>query len=101
MFNKLFRRAEPAPAPSARKPAVASSKPKPPRATPVLHEPPPVAEAVEDHDESAWDLWEQSQFQLDSQMGALSPNDSIKVRDSGKKGPEEVDPFALVGKNGR
>lgn len=100
MFNKLFRRAEPAPAPAVRKPAVAAARRTPPRA-PVLHEPPPVAEAVEDHDESAWDLWEQSQFQLDSQMGALSPNDSIKVRENGKVAPEDVDPFALVGKNGR
>lgn len=103
---KLFRRGEPsAPPPKHRAaaPRTASAPPRPRAATPVLHEPPPVPDVHEDHDESAWDLWEQSQFQLDSQMGSLSPSDSVRVRQdrSSTLGPLDDDPFSRIGKNHR
>jgi hypothetical protein len=85
---KLFRRPEPPPAPKPRKPA-----------PPLVADPLPVPEVVEDHDESVWSQWEQSQFELDSQMGFLDPADAVKVRDDGarKRGQDpEVDPFASV-----
>ena len=47
---------------------------------PLVQEPPPLPEVREDHDESAWSLWEESQFQLDSQLGQLSPSDSVRVK---------------------
>lgn len=101
MIFKLFRRAEP-PAPPKRKtaatPAARRSRP-----APLVPEPPPVGEVKEDHDESAWDLWEQSQFQLDSQLGALSPSDSVRVKQDRPSQFSDLDgdPFDRVGKNHR
>lgn len=97
MFSRLFKRAAPAAPVPRRAPAVARTKPQ----APVVEEPLPVPEVVEDHDESAWDQWEQSQFQLDSQLGGLSPSDSVRVREGEKKGGPQPDPFAAVGKNHR
>lgn len=95
---KLFRRAEP-PKPE-RKPAAAAARARP-RSLPLVPEPPPVPEVREDHDESAWDLWEQSQFQLDSQMGGLSPADSVRVREGRPSQMDDLDPFQRIGKNDR
>lgn len=101
MFFKLFRRAEP-PAPPKRK-SVAAPRPAPRRTRPgsLVPEAPPVGEVKEDHDESAWDLWEQSQFQLDSQLGGLSPADSVRVRDVRPSQMDDLDPFDRIGKNHR
>ena len=97
MFSKLFKRAEP-PAPPTVRPRPARSA----RTTaPQLLEPPPVPEVTEDHDESAWDLWEQSQFQLDSQLGPLSAADSVKVNDPLAKKGNADDAFSRIGKNDR
>lgn len=93
---KLFRRRQ-APAPVAK---VAHSRvaPSGAKAAQAADEPPPMLEVKEDDDESAWDLWEQSQFQLDSQMGGLSPSDSVRVKDRPSQAGE-LDPFSRIGKN--
>jgi len=96
---KLFKRTG-APAPQPRRPAAAPPRPSRPAAA-AVPEPMPLPDVVEDHDESAWDQWEQSQFQLDSQLGGLSPSDSVRVRDAAKGQGAEPDPFAKVGKNHR
>lgn len=103
---KLFRRGEP-PAPPPKRQSTAA-RPAPAAAgrrsaTPAVHEPPPVPDVHEDHDESAWDLWEQSQFQLDSQLGGLSPADTVRVRQdrSSQLGGLDDDPFSRIGKNDR
>ncbi len=98
---KLFKRAEP-PAPPARKRSPETARP-PRRAPPAIQDPLPVPEVVETADESAWDEWEQSNYQLDSQLGGLSPSDSVKVRgtDGAASRPQELDPFARIGKNHR
>lgn len=107
---KLFKREEPAAKPSRRTPAKVAA---PPAATPPgqpgpdARAPlaPSVVEVREDHDESAWDLWEESNFQLDSQMGGLSPFDSVRVRDARPSQAADLgadgDPFSRVGKNDR
>lgn len=97
---KLFRRAEP-PKPERKPAAPAARAPSRSRSLPLVPEPPPVPEVREDHDESAWDLWEQSQFQLDSQMGALSPADSVRVREGRPSQMDDLDPFQRIGKNDR
>lgn len=66
-----------------------------------MPEPPPIGEVTEDHDESAWDLWEQSQFQLDSQLGALSPADSVRVKEDRPSQMGDLDPFSRIGKHDR
>ena len=99
MFFKLFRRAEP-PASPKRKPASAAA-PRRSRPAALMPEPPPVGDVREDHDESAWDLWEQSQFQLDSQLGGLSPADSVRVKQDRPSQAGDLDPFARIGKNHR
>ncbi|TFZ08193.1 hypothetical protein [Ramlibacter humi] len=97
MLFKFFKRAEP-PAPAARPRPVRSARPA---AAPAIHEPPPMPEVKEDHDESAWDLWEQSQFQLDSQLGPLSAADSVKVNDTAPKKGNADDAYSRIGKNHR
>jgi hypothetical protein len=97
---KLFRRQEAPPTPPKGAAPVAA-RARPAHAAPLAHEPPPVPEVTEDHDESAWDLWEQSQFQLDSQMGGLSPSDSVKVKQPTPSQMGDLDPFGRVGKNDR
>ncbi len=82
---------------TAPRPAEARLVPPRPQA-PGLHDPLPVPEVVEAHDESAWSQWEESQFQLDSQLGGLSEKDAVKVREGGAKSTEP-DPFARIGKN--
>ena len=100
MFKLFFWRAEPTRPP--RKPSAAVAPPRPPaRRAPLINEPPPLPEVREDHDESAWDLWEQSQFQLDSQMGGLSPADSVRVREGRPSQMDDLDPFQRIGKNHR
>jgi hypothetical protein len=103
MIFKLFKRNEPPP--PKRKPAAPPARSAARRTRPgsLLHEPPPVGEVQETHDESAWDLWEQSQFQLDSQLGTLSPADSVRVRQDrpSQFGELDADPFDRVGKNHR
>jgi len=99
---KLFRRKETSPKPQA-KPA-SRAAPRPPsrsRPAPLAQDPPPLPDVHEDHDESAWDLWEQSQFQLESQLGELSPSDSVRVKDGTPSQAGELDPFARIGKNHR
>ena len=96
---KLFRRAA-APAPEPKAAA------KPARDIPVTRPIPLMPDAsamevIEDHDESAWDLWEQSQFQLDSQMGSLEPTHSVRVKDGRPSQAAELDPFSRIGKNHR
>lgn len=107
---KLFKRAEPVAKPS--KPAQARGA-APAAAVPVRRHgavdrapiaplPTSTMEVREDDDESAWDLWEQSNFQLDSQMGGLSPSDSVRVRDDRPSQAADLDdPFARVGKHHR
>jgi hypothetical protein len=99
---KLFRRNDP-PAKPQPKPApkAAQARNRRSRPAPLVQEPPPLPEVREDHDESAWDLWEQSQFQLDSQMGELSPSDSVRVKQERPSQLGELDPFARIGKNDR
>lgn len=108
---KLFRRTEPVARPprpaQARVAAPATAVPvhrhgaaaRAPLAAPAA----PMVEVREDHDESAWDLWEQSNFQLDSQMGGLSPSDSVRVRDARPSQAADLDddPFARIGKHDR
>ena len=104
---KLFKRAKPA-ASSAR-PAPGKAAASPAAAAPAHPDPgvgvplAPMVEVREDHDESVWDLWEQSNFQLDSQMGGLSPSDSVRVRAASPSQAAELDddPFSRVGKNHR
>ena len=96
---KLFRRNDP-PAKPQSKPAQ-QARTRRARPAPLVPEPPPLPEVREDHDESAWDLWEQSQFQLDSQMGELSPSDSVRVKQERPSQMGELDPFARIGKNDR
>ena len=102
MIFKLFRRKETSPKPKGG-PAIKVTPPERSRsrAAGVVHEPPPLPDVREDHDESAWDLWEQSQFQLDSQMGGLPPSDSVRVREGRPSEIGELDPFARIGKNDR
>ena len=99
---KLFRRKE-TPAKPQGKPAIKVPPPRPSRSrpAPLVQEPPPLPEVHEDHDESAWSLWEESQFQLDSQLGALSPTDSVRVREGRPSEVGELDPFSRIGKNDR
>ncbi len=109
---KLFKRevpatrppSRPAPAKVAASPAaIAPARPRPVARSPLAAPPAPMVEVREDHDESAWDLWEQSNFQLDSQMGGLSPSDSVRVRDARPSQAAELDddPFSRIGKNDR
>lgn len=87
----------PAPPP----PPPASTPRRPPAAAPLAAAPLQV-EVREDHDESAWSLWEESNFQLDSQMGGLSPSDSVRVKDARPSQAADLDdPFARIGKNDR
>ena len=99
---KLFWRKDPPAKPQA-KPAIKVPAPRPSRSrpAPLLHEPPPLPEVREDHDESAWSQWEESQFQLDSQLGELSPTDSVRVKEARPSQVGELDPFARIGKNDR
>ena len=98
---KLFRRQEAPPAPAPKAAPAPAARARTPAAAPAVHEPPPMPEVREDHDESAWDLWEQSQFQLDSQMGGLSPSDSVRVKQATPSEMGGLDPFGRVGKNDR
>ncbi|WBY01982.1 hypothetical protein PE066_00115 [Ramlibacter tataouinensis] len=99
---KLFRRQAPAARPSEPADAAAAPAPASPARTPVPPEAPPQLEVREDHDESAWDLWEQSNFQLDSQMGGLAPSDSVRVREARPSQDADLDdPFSRVGKHHR
>jgi len=101
MFKLFGRKATP-PKPTG-KPAIKVAPPRPSRSrpAPLVQEPPPLPEVHEDHDESAWSLWEESQFQLDSQMGALSPSDSVRVKEGRPSEIGELDPFSRIGKNDR
>ncbi|TFZ00936.1 hypothetical protein EZ313_21125 [Ramlibacter henchirensis] len=99
---KLFRRAE-APAAPRKPEAQAPRFAKRSRPAPLVPELPPLPEVREDNDESAWDLWQESSFQLDSQLGALTPEKSVRVRQERPSqfgDPEDPDPFTRVGKNG-
>lgn len=98
---KLFRRKETPSKPQAAPVTRVAPRPSRSRPPPLAHEPPPLPDVHEDHDESAWDLWEQSQFQLDSQLGELSPSDSVRVKDGTPSQVGELDPFARIGKNDR
>jgi len=101
MFKLFWRKDKPA-KPQA-KPAIKVPVPRPSRSrpAPLVHEPPPLPEVREDHDESAWSQWEESQFQLDSQLGALSPTDSVRVKEVRPSQLGELDPFSRIGKNDR
>jgi hypothetical protein len=66
------------------------------RSRPGLLEPPPVGDVQEIDDESAWDLWEHSQMELDSRMGPLTAFDSIKVKDATPSQFCDPDPFSKV-----
>ena len=98
---KLFRRAE---APAPRKPeAPAPSFAKRSRPAPLVPEMPPLPEVSEGNDESAWDLWQESSYQLDSQLGGLSPDRSVRVKQERQSQAGDLaptDPFTRVGKNG-
>ncbi len=61
-----------------------------------LHEPLPVPQVHEDHDESAWDLWEHSQMQLDSQLGPLTASETVRVNSPRPSQFSELDPFSSV-----
>jgi hypothetical protein len=99
---KLFRRNETPPKPQGKPaPQPAQARTRRSRPVPLVQEPPPLPEVREDHDESAWDLWEQSQFQLDSQMGELSPSDSVRVKQERPSEMGDLDPFSRIGKNDR
>jgi len=65
---------------------------------PATLDPLPVPEVQEVDDESAWDMWEHSQMELDSRMGPLSVFDSVKVKDASpsQAADLEPDPFASV-----
>jgi hypothetical protein len=98
---KLFRRT-PAPAAAQRKPAAPSARTlEVTRPLPLMPESAAMLEVTEDHDESAWDLWEQSQFQLDSQFGGLTPARSVWVKETTPSKVGDLDPFARIGKNHR
>ena len=99
---KLFRRKD-TPAKPQGKPAIKVPPPRTLRSrpAPLVAEPPPLPEVHEDHDESAWSLWEESQFQLDSQLGGLSPTNSVRVKEATPSQMGELDPFSKVGKNDR
>lgn len=99
---KLFRRNETPPKTQA-KPAPKAAQPRSSRSrpAPLVPEPPPLPDVHEAHDESAWSLWEESQFQLDSQMGELSPSDTVRVKQERPSQVGELDPFSRIGKNHR
>ncbi|MGZ5180465.1 MAG: hypothetical protein ACXWC6_18240 [Ramlibacter sp.] len=83
-------------APPPRKPAAAGRSGTQSR-QPML-DPLPVPDVQEVDDESAWDMWENSQMELDSRMGPLSVFDSVKVKDASpsRAADLEPDPFASV-----
>ena len=101
MFKFLFKK-DPKPArPASKAPAkpASASRSAPVRTRPNSLEPPPVGEVHELDDESAWDVWEHSQMELDSRMGPLSAFDSIKVKDERpSQFADDGDPFASVRK---
>jgi len=101
MFKLFWRKEKPVKAQA--KPAIKVPPPRPSRSrpAPLVHEPPPLPEVHEDHDESAWSQWEESQFQLDSQMGQLSPADSVRVKEGRPSEVGDLDPFSRIGKNDR
>ncbi|GAC1525358.1 MAG: hypothetical protein NVS2B4_01240 [Ramlibacter sp.] len=57
---------------------------------------PPAPEILESDDESAWQEWEQSQIELDSRMGPVSPLDSVKVKEGSPSQMGDLDPYAFV-----
>jgi thioesterase domain-containing protein len=61
-------------------------------------DPVPAAEAREIHDDSAWDMWEQSQNEWDSRMGPSSAFDSVRAKDPSPSQMSELDPFASIRK---
>jgi hypothetical protein len=58
----------------------------------------PAPEVEEICDDSAWDMWEQSQTELDSRMGPISAFDSVRTRDGSPSKMSGIDPFASVRK---
>ena len=99
---KLFRRNETPPTPQGKSgPPPAQARARRSRPAPLVQEPPPLPEVHEDHDESAWSLWEESQFQLDSQLGELAPSDTVRVKQDRPSQVGELDPFSRIGKNHR
>lgn len=105
MFKLFKREAAPTQPPGAAPGSTAPpapQRPPPPARPPLPAESALQVEVCEDHDESAWDLWEQSNFQLDSQMGGLAPSDSVRVRETRPSQAADLDdPFSRVGKHHR
>ena len=89
-----FFKSKPAPAAAPARPAAARRPVA--RTAPMPLERPPVPQAQELDDESAWDQWEHSQMELDSRMGPLSAFDSVRVKDATPSQAADLDPFAGV-----
>ena len=53
---------------------------------------------AEGNTQADWSAWEDSMTAWDSQMQGLLPSQSVYVRESRHGRPEEIDPFAAVGK---
>lgn len=85
-----------------KRPAAPAAQPQRPagRAQPsALPEAPPVGDVVEGNLESDWALWENSVFQIDSQLQPLEPSASVKDRTAPSSQFDALDPFSSVGRN--
>ena len=107
MFN-LFKRSDPAKAPTkAKSKAAAAPAGRPPAGArkdvaPPLPEHAPLPEVVEGNEHTDWALWEDSVNVLDSQLQNLTPSARIYERD--KQTPSEfqdLDPFSRVNRKSR